>query len=332
MPGALEGIRILDITNYIAGPLRVAAVGRPGGRGDQDRDPRQGGPVPHLGQGAQELQPELLRPQPQQEEPDPGHEDARGQGGVPAAGPGRGCHRREPPSRGGGPSGHRLRRRARDEPAHHLLFHLRLRPGRSVPEAARLRHHRPVPERAAERPHRAGPSARPGRGLLRSSRRDLRLLRRAGGAGRPGTHRRRPEGGDLAPGVHHLLPGARHDAVSLQRGGAQHAEPHQDRRRLRAGGRRRQAVRHPPFASAQVLDRRHRGHGPTGFPRPTNAPRTAPPGHRTTTSSPRPSARWCSRRPGTTGWRSCKPRTSPAPPSTTSPRCSRTRRSSSWTG
>ena len=57
----------------------------------------------------------------------------------------------------------------------------------------------------------------PGRGLLRSSRRHLRLLRRAGGAGRPGTHRRRPEGGDLAPGVHHLLPGTRHDAVSLQR-------------------------------------------------------------------------------------------------------------------
>ena len=147
--------------------LRVAAAGRPGGGRDQDRDPRQGGPVPHLGQGAQELQPELLRPEPQQEEPDPGHEGAGRPGGVPQAGPRRRRHRREPPPRRRGPPRHRLRRGAGAEPAHHLLLHLRLRAGRPVPGTARLRHHRPVPERTPERPHRRRTAPRPGSGLLR---------------------------------------------------------------------------------------------------------------------------------------------------------------------
>lgn len=71
--------------------------------------------------------------QPEQEEPLPEPQGARGQGDLLQARPRRRRRRRAVPPRRGGEARHRLRNGEPPQPQARLLLHLRLRPGRPVP-------------------------------------------------------------------------------------------------------------------------------------------------------------------------------------------------------
>ena len=113
MPGALDGVRVLDLSWGIAGPLGRAAPRRAGRRRDQGRAARRR-PVPRL----QRLR--GVEPVPALGDHRP--EAAGGRRGVPQARRRRRRDRRDLPAGRHRPPRHRVRRAPRDQPAARLLL------------------------------------------------------------------------------------------------------------------------------------------------------------------------------------------------------------------
>ncbi len=193
----LAGVRVIDLTRVLAGPVLRHVAGRHGRGGDQDRGARQGRRHARLA-ALRERRGDLLPlGQPQQEEPHAEHEGARGAGDPPQAA---GLGRRgagELPARHHGAPRLRLRGAPEGQPEARLLLDLGLRRERPRGAPARLRpdragrvrrhgHHR-LPRRPAGQGGQL--DRRPGRGHGR----------RAGhhaGAAEPREDRARAEGRD----------------------------------------------------------------------------------------------------------------------------------------
>ena len=80
MAGALDGIKILDITNYIAGPFATMLLGDLGAEVYKIETPGAGDPFRTWDKEPEGLQPELLRHESQQEKHNSRYEITGGQG------------------------------------------------------------------------------------------------------------------------------------------------------------------------------------------------------------------------------------------------------------
>ena len=162
--GALEGIRVLDLSRLLPGGFCSRAAGRlrrrrAEGRGHRARRLRALGAAALRGRGAERRRRAVPGAQPQQAL-DPHRPQDRGgaRGAAAARARVRRAARGLPPRRDGAPR-RRLRAAARGEPAARLLRDHRLRAGRPVPRPLGPRHELPRPRRAA-RPDRRARTAR----------------------------------------------------------------------------------------------------------------------------------------------------------------------------
>ena len=170
--GPLAGIRVVDASTILAGPLACQTPRRLRRRGDQDRAPDRRRRHARA-RSVQGRHPDLVVGDLSQQ----AHTRAepvlaRGRRGVPAAGRHRRRRRRELPARHPGALGPRSRPAPRAQPRPGARADHRLRPDRAVRRARRLRHPRRGDERLRA-PHRRGrrpadaAGVRPGRLDLR---------------------------------------------------------------------------------------------------------------------------------------------------------------------
>ena len=153
MPGLLNGVRVLDLTNVLAGPFAcyLAVLGAEVIKVEAGQ--RRSRPPARRRRRAQPAAHGRLLPRPERRQA-VGHAQpqARGrQGGVPAAGRQLGRGGRELPARRHGPAGAGLRRAQGGQARSRLLRDLGLRPGRAAQGQPRLRPDHPGPVRRDER-------------------------------------------------------------------------------------------------------------------------------------------------------------------------------------
>ena len=108
MSGALDGIRVVELANYVSGPYAGMMLARPRRRNHQDRGAGQRRSVPRL--GPRRLQPALRLGEPQQEERHARPQDRQGQAAAAKLIADRRRGDREFPPRHAGPPRPRLRR------------------------------------------------------------------------------------------------------------------------------------------------------------------------------------------------------------------------------
>ena len=281
----LRGVRVLDLTNVLAGPVLLPSARAHGRRRHQGRSARQRRPGAPARRRRRAQPPQHGRLVPR---PEPGQAidhrqlQARArQGGVSQAGAHGRRGGRELPPRRDGATRPRLPDAAGGQPEAHLLRDLRLRPGRPAARPAGVRpdhpghvgrheHHRRPENGAAARRLSGG----------RHDRRHHRGLRHCGRAGRPRSHGRLlhrrvdARGGDGDDGLGRVELPRRRARARADGQRQRHGEPvgHLPHRRRPAQHRRQQAgaVRGGvPGRRAQRADHRpalHRAPGAAAAP------------------------------------------------------------------
>ena len=251
MPGALDGIRVVEFANYVSGPYAGMLLGDLGAEVIKVEAPDGGDPF--RGWGRVEYSPTFGSVNRNKKSMVLDLKSADGARRGARAHPHRRRPDREFPHRHHGAARARLRRRGARQSAPGLVLDHRLRHDRSVRVASGLRHRRPSGERAPQPVDRSRPSAPDGHFAVRPSRRHHRVQRHPRRADRPRPHRQGPARRHLA---------ARGDRVVLRRkcralfrkqqgAGSRHSHPSGTGLCLRR--RRRQTVRDPPLDADQIL-------------------------------------------------------------------------------